>query len=115
MGPHLGVDSRTLRVLGHRKCPSFRPLAPSLVSQVRDRIMPINRRYTIPQLMQCLAQEFGDGTKGKSHVLVEYLLLDGINDRCGSSSAPRVPSIDSLWGPSHATWWLSGCPSCARR
>lgn len=43
--------------------------------------MPINRRYNIGQLMDCLTQEFGQGPKGKSHVLVEYLLLDGVNDR----------------------------------
>jgi len=43
--------------------------------------MPINRRYNIRQLTECLTQEFGGGPWGKSHVLVEYLLLDGVNDR----------------------------------
>ncbi len=54
---------------------------------MRDWIVPVNRRYNLRELMSCLAELFPrDNAQGNS-VLIEYIMLRGINDteqvRCG--------------------------------
>ena len=45
---------------------------------VRDRIMPLNRKYPIAQLMQAVGDYIA--ARGNKRVLIEYVLLGGIND-----------------------------------
>ncbi|MFQ5581946.1 MAG: 23S rRNA (adenine(2503)-C(2))-methyltransferase RlmN [Mariprofundaceae bacterium] len=46
--------------------------------EVRSRIMPINRKYPIADLLQALRNYIA--ARGRKRVLIEYVLLDGIND-----------------------------------
>ena len=46
--------------------------------QVRNWIMPINRKYNLALLLDTLRQELR--FKHKYKVLFEYVMLDGIND-----------------------------------
>jgi 23S rRNA (adenine2503-C2)-methyltransferase len=49
--------------------------------EVRDEIMPINRKWKIARLLDAvrkLAESTGYGTRRK--VTIEYVLLDGVND-----------------------------------
>jgi len=45
---------------------------------VRDRIMPINRKYPIATLMQAV-RDYIDA-RGNKRVLIEYVMLAGVND-----------------------------------
>jgi len=45
---------------------------------VRNRIMPINRKYPISELMQAIRDYIA--ARGNKRVLIEYVLLAGIND-----------------------------------
>ncbi|MDH4101201.1 MAG: 23S rRNA (adenine(2503)-C(2))-methyltransferase RlmN [Nitrospirota bacterium] len=45
--------------------------------EVRDSLIPINRVYPIGDLMNCLKRFCG---RGKRRVLIEYVLLKGVND-----------------------------------
>jgi 23S rRNA (adenine2503-C2)-methyltransferase len=45
---------------------------------VRNRIMPINRKYPISELMQAVRDYIA--ARGNKRVLIEYVLLAGIND-----------------------------------
>ena len=48
-------------------------------NELRDQLVPINRKYPIAELMQaCRAYVQGDR---KKHVTFEYVMLDGINDK----------------------------------
>jgi hypothetical protein len=79
---------------------------PSPTQQVRDRIVPANRRHKLPDLLAALAALYpraragaGGGGGGRASgragrrrdVLIEYVMLDGVNDsmddarRCGAS------------------------------
>ena len=45
---------------------------------VRERIMPINRKYPIAELMQAVRDYIA--ARGNKRVLIEYVLLAGVND-----------------------------------
>ncbi|RMH61561.1 MAG: 23S rRNA (adenine(2503)-C(2))-methyltransferase RlmN [Zetaproteobacteria bacterium] len=45
---------------------------------VRDRIMPINRKYPLAELLAAIRDYIA--ARGGKRVLIEYVLLDGIND-----------------------------------
>ncbi len=45
--------------------------------EIRNRLMPVNRRYSISQVIES-AKYYVERTNRK--VLLEYILLDGIND-----------------------------------
>jgi adenine C2-methylase RlmN of 23S rRNA A2503 and tRNA A37 len=47
--------------------------------QVRNWIMPINRKYNLGLLLQTLREELG--LKNSYKVLFEYVMLEGVNDR----------------------------------
>lgn len=47
--------------------------------QVRNWIMPINRKYDLGLLLQTLREELG--LKNSYKVLFEYVMLEGVNDR----------------------------------
>eukprot|EP00897_Mesotaenium_endlicherianum_P003061 jgi/Mesen1/2783/ME000170S01902 len=47
--------------------------------EVRNWIMPINRRYNLSTLLSCLEEEFPRSMR-QSKVFFEYIMLDGIND-----------------------------------
>jgi len=46
--------------------------------EIRSRIMPINRRYPIVELLQAIRDYIA--AHGKKRVLIEYVLLAGVND-----------------------------------
>lgn len=48
--------------------------------EVRDYIMPINRRYNLSALMGCLHELFPQSRRAERSVLLEYIMLDGVND-----------------------------------
>lgn len=50
--------------------------------QVRDWIVPTNRRYPLDMLLGTLRSAFPYGQrKGDDFVVIEYVLLRGVNDR----------------------------------
>jgi hypothetical protein len=51
--------------------------------QVRNWIMPINRKYNLGLLLQTLREELG--LKNSYKVLFEYVMLEGVNDRLDCS------------------------------
>lgn len=48
--------------------------------QVRNWVMPINRKYNLELLLGTLREELR--SKRKYKVLFEYVMLAGVNDRC---------------------------------
>lgn len=48
--------------------------------QVRDWIVPVNRRHKLPQLMDLLRRHYASGNSMGRRVLVEYTMLSGVND-----------------------------------
>lgn len=50
-----------------------------LIVQVRNWIMPINRKYNLSLLLETLREEIR--FKHKYKVLFEYVMLEGVNDR----------------------------------
>ncbi len=49
------------------------------VDTIRDRLVPLNRRYPIKALMAA-CQRYIDGKTRKQSITFEYVMLDGIND-----------------------------------
>jgi 23S rRNA (adenine2503-C2)-methyltransferase len=47
--------------------------------QLRDELVPINRKYPIRELMEA-CRRYTDGKERKAHIVYEYVMLDGIND-----------------------------------
>lgn len=45
--------------------------------EVRSKIMPLNKRYPISELLGCLRESQG---KGKKRLTIEYVMLGGVND-----------------------------------
>jgi len=48
--------------------------------QVRDWIVPVNRRHKLPQLVDLLRRHYPAGNSLGRRVLVEYTMLAGVND-----------------------------------
>ncbi len=46
--------------------------------EVRSKIIPLNRKYPIGELMQCIRDYIG--RRGDKRVLIEYVMLAGVND-----------------------------------
>ena len=46
--------------------------------ELRNQLVPINRKYPIKELLEACHQYVGDGTRRS--VTIEYVMLDGIND-----------------------------------
>lgn len=55
-------------------------------NDVRTWIMPVNRKHPIEELMQTLREEFPRGTGGQEKVLLEYVMLRGVNDTAEDST-----------------------------
>jgi len=49
------------------------------VDTIRDRLVPLNRRYPIKALMAA-CQRYIDGKTRKQSITFEYVMIDGIND-----------------------------------
>jgi 23S rRNA (adenine2503-C2)-methyltransferase len=47
---------------------------------LRDQLVPINRKYPIAQLMDA-CRRYTAGRDRKMHIVYEYVMLDGVNDR----------------------------------
>jgi 23S rRNA (adenine2503-C2)-methyltransferase len=47
---------------------------------LRDQLVPINRKYPIAELMQA-CRRYTAGKDRKTHIVYEYVMLDGVNDR----------------------------------
>jgi 23S rRNA (adenine2503-C2)-methyltransferase len=56
--------------------------------EVRDRLMPVNRKYPLSELMEALRRY---PLKGKKHVTIEYVLIKDVNDTL--SDARRLVSL----------------------
>lgn len=50
--------------------------------EVRDRIMPVNRKYPLAKLMAAIRSY---PLKGKKHITIEYVLLKDVNDTPGDA------------------------------
>lgn len=48
--------------------------------EVRDWIVPVNRRHNLSELTSVLRRHYGVGNKQGRRVLVEYTMLSGVND-----------------------------------
>jgi len=69
-------------------CTRLLPNPTLTTEQVRDWIVPVNRRYNLKQLTSCLAELHPADVPNGSTVLIEYLMLRGINDT--SADAARL-------------------------
>jgi len=47
--------------------------------ELRDQLVPINRKYPIAELLDA-CRRYTDGKDRKTHIVYEYVMLDGIND-----------------------------------
>ena len=86
-GPHIGARHLTISTSG--LVPEIRQLAEhpqqirlaislhGATDEVREQIMPINRRYPLAELLAAL--DHWNRLK-KQHLTLEYILIDGIND-----------------------------------
>jgi 23S rRNA (adenine2503-C2)-methyltransferase len=50
------------------------------VDALRDELVPINRKYPIRELMEA-CRRYTAGKDRKSHIVYEYVMLDGVNDQ----------------------------------
>ena len=48
--------------------------------ELRDQLVPINKKYPIAELMQA-CRRYLQGKDRKTHIVFEYVMLDGINDQ----------------------------------
>jgi len=48
--------------------------------ELRNRLVPINRKYPIAELMQA-CRRYTEGKDRKMHIVYEYVMLDGVNDQ----------------------------------
>ncbi|GBF92101.1 dual-specificity RNA methyltransferase [Raphidocelis subcapitata] len=48
--------------------------------EIRDAIVPVNRRHDLSSLLGALAEHYPRGNPAKRRVLIEYVMLDGVND-----------------------------------
>lgn len=49
-------------------------------TQIRDRIVPVNKRHNLNSLLSALAKHYPRGNPQKRRVLIEYVMLQGVND-----------------------------------
>lgn len=47
---------------------------------MRDWIVPVNRRHPLRELLGALAELYPRGNPQKRRVLIEYVMLGGVND-----------------------------------
>lgn len=47
--------------------------------ELRDKLVPINKKYPIAELMQA-CRRYLEGKDRKTHIVFEYVMLDGVND-----------------------------------
>jgi 23S rRNA (adenine2503-C2)-methyltransferase len=47
--------------------------------ELRDQLVPINRKYPVAELMDA-CRRYTDGKDRKTHIVYEYVMLDGVND-----------------------------------
>lgn len=50
------------------------------IDEVRDWIVPVNRRHNLSELTAVLRQHYAAGNAAGRQVLVEYTMLAGVND-----------------------------------
>lgn len=48
--------------------------------EVRSSIVPVNKRYPLKDVVSTLKDYFPEGEKKASHVLIEYTMMEGVND-----------------------------------
>ncbi|MDP9139261.1 MAG: 23S rRNA (adenine(2503)-C(2))-methyltransferase RlmN [Pseudomonadota bacterium] len=48
--------------------------------ELRNQLVPINRKYPIADLLEA-CRRYTDGKDRKTHIVYEYVMLDGINDK----------------------------------
>jgi 23S rRNA (adenine2503-C2)-methyltransferase len=56
-------------------------------NDVRGSIVPVNARYSVEELVAALEELFPLGEKNAPHVLIEYTMMDGVNDRVQDAEA----------------------------
>ena len=52
----------------------------AVTNDVRDEIMPINKKYPLEELMPALAEYYGPERNSSRRITFEYVMLKGIND-----------------------------------
>jgi 23S rRNA (adenine2503-C2)-methyltransferase len=56
-------------------------------NEVRGSIVPVNGRYPVDELILALEELFPIDKKTAQHVLIEYTMMDGVNDRVQDAEA----------------------------
>lgn len=91
-----GIGARKITVSTSGLVPQIRKLADEpeqfqlaislhgATDEVRDRIMPVNRKYPVKELMEACAYFRG---KKSRMITFEYILLSGVNDSLGDAAA----------------------------
>jgi 23S rRNA (adenine2503-C2)-methyltransferase len=49
--------------------------------ELRDQLVPLNRKYPIKELLATCRQVLANKTTERNHITWEYVMLDGVNDR----------------------------------
>lgn len=64
----------------HGPRPACPPPKRCAAPQTRDAIVPVNKRHDLGSLLGALARLYPRGNAAKRRVLIEYIMLEGVND-----------------------------------
>ena len=67
--------------------------------QVRDWLVPVNKRYNLSALLSCLTELFPRRSVSDPVVLIEYIMLRGINDSEADARRCATPIYHWATGP----------------
>lgn len=88
---------------------------------LRDELVPLNRHHPLDELMAACRRWVADGHR-KKHIMFEYVMLDGVNDRPGHARALAVllrdlPSKVNLipFNPFEGTGYRRSSPEAIER
>ena len=76
-----------MRELLHRTNVALAVSLHGATNDVRGSIVPVNGRYSVEELVKALEELFPITEKKASHVLIEYTMMDGVNDRVQDAEA----------------------------
>ena len=74
-------------------------IPPPCRHQVRDWLVPVNKRYNLSALLSCLTELFPRRSVSDPVVLIEYIMLRGINDSEADARRCATPIYHWATGP----------------
>jgi 23S rRNA (adenine2503-C2)-methyltransferase len=79
----------------------------NLPPKVRDAIVPVNKRHDLASLLGSLQRHYPRGNPARRRVLIEYVMLEGVND--------TLEDAERWVGWMSGSWWAEwmGSQPCA--